>query len=386
MKHTHLTLHALLRVLLVWYGLAHLAHAQTFVVSQPDCVIFFHFTATGQTSPTSPNAGFDNRTTGCTTWSVSLTSVTLTNATVTLQSAPNTSTGVPGTWVTFANGSALQNVNPITISGTPAAGFFSLVGYNPWVRVLLTVSGGPATGVVDGAAFGWRIPSAGTASISTPSQNVNIQQVAGTPTVTGGVAGLLGVGGAAADGANAAGNPVLIGGHDTAVPSKAHIIQTDTFGDVVLAGVSAAQSDGSSNTPTIPGLGTSGSPVPSTNRGFNYKFNGATWDRDFVCNLTAEVALSGTGYTQIVAGSGSTVIRVCKVFVTSSSAGAPVVNTFTAAVGVCASTPTELFNAAGVTGLDSDYFGALRSNTGGAFCVKESVANSDKVTVTYVQY
>jgi hypothetical protein len=104
------------------------------------------------------------------------------------------------------------------------------------------------------------------------------------------------------------------------------------------------------------------------------------------CNLSAEVALSGTGYTTIVAASGSTVIYICKLAVTGSSGGNPVVTTFTMAQGVCAGAPTELQNMAGVTGLDSDYGGSLRSAAGAAFCAKESVANSDKVTVTYAQF
>lgn len=50
--------------------------------------------------------------------------------------------------------------------------------------------------------------------VITPSgtQNVNLFQVAGTGTVTGGVAGLLAIAGAAASGATKSGNPVQIGG------------------------------------------------------------------------------------------------------------------------------------------------------------------------------
>jgi hypothetical protein len=103
------------------------------------------------------------------------------------------------------------------------------------------------------------------------------------------------------------------------------------------------------------------------------------------CSSQAEVSLSGTGYTQIVAGSGSKVIQICKLFVVSQSANAPVVNTFSVAFGTCAGSPTEAMNAGGVTGLDSDFGGTLRSGAGGALCVSESVANSDKVTVTYLQ-
>lgn len=105
-----------------------------------------------------------------------------------------------------------------------------------------------------------------------------------------------------------------------------------------------------------------------------------------LCGSQAEVALSGTGYTSIVAASGSTIIRLCKVFVTSASAGSPTVNTFTLAFGTCAGTPTEAMNAAGVTGLDSDFGGSLRGAASAAFCVKEATANSDKITVTYAQF
>jgi hypothetical protein len=99
----------------------------------------------------------------------------------------------------------------------------------------------------------------------------------------------------------------------------------------------------------------------------------------------AEVALSGSGYTQIIAGSSGKVIYLCKAFVTSVSMGTPVVNTFTYAFGTCASTPTAFLTGGGVTGLDEDFGGAAQSAAGAAFCVKESTANSDLVTVTYQQ-
>ena len=106
------------------------------------------------------------------------------------------------------------------------------------------------------------------------------------------------------------------------------------------------------------------------------------------CSSSAEVPLSGTGYTEIVAGTAAQVIHVCKVFVTSAATGTPSVNTFSiarATVSTCAS-PTEMVLAAGVTGIDSDYGGALRSAASQSICVSETVANSDKVTITYAKY
>lgn len=104
-----------------------------------------------------------------------------------------------------------------------------------------------------------------------------------------------------------------------------------------------------------------------------------------ICTSQAQVALSGTGYTSIVAASGSMVVSICNFEVTSASVGTPVVNTFTLSFGSCSGTPTNFLTAAGVTGYTDQFFGNAKSAAGGAFCVKESVANSDLVTVTYLQ-
>ena len=104
------------------------------------------------------------------------------------------------------------------------------------------------------------------------------------------------------------------------------------------------------------------------------------------CTAQAEVSLSGTGYTTIVAGSGSTVISLCNVAMASASAGTPIVNTFTFAFGTCAGSPTEILSLPGVTGYTDQFLGSLAGTAGQAFCVKEAVANSDKVTVSYLQH
>jgi hypothetical protein len=71
--------------------------------------------------------------------------------------------------------------------------------------------------------------------------------------------------------------------------------------------------------------------------------------------------------------------------VTSSTGGSPNVNTFSVAratVTTCASA-TELLSAAGVTGFDLDWGGALRTAASQSICISETVANGDKVTISY---
>lgn len=221
----HMGIHALLRVGLILFGLSHLARAQQLVTTQPDCIIFFHFTASGATSPLTPNLGFSNLTNGCTTWNVSYSNTGFSALTLAFQSAANVS-GVAGSWSTFAGGTALSGSNPNT---NTTGAFTWITGYNPWVRVALTAATG--TGQVDGAVYGYRIPSAGATGTGT-------QTITGTVTANQGTAGsawpvsatqtgtwtvqpgntanttpwLANVGGTAASGAAASGNPLWTAG------------------------------------------------------------------------------------------------------------------------------------------------------------------------------
>ena len=301
--------------------------------------------------------------------------VSATAASVGIQGAPNNG-GVAGTWTTTGF-SIIEGANPIS---SAAQGTMVVRGYFKFIRIFcsgVTGSLGTITATIEGYKGTSPAVSAGGGAAS----NVNVQQYGGNAVASAGLNGLFAVGGAAGDGVASAGNPVLIGGHDSAGTPLAHIIQTDTFGGILPSGVTAPFADGISNTETVPSMAQAGAPVASTTRDFPMKFNGSTWDRDFIATNSVQVALSGTAYTQIIAGSN--VLRIWKVFVTSVSGGNPSVNTFNIAFGTCASTPTQIFTAGGVTGFDEDFGGALRSGSGQALCIKESVANSDLVTVTY---
>lgn len=307
----------------------------------PDCIIKFSFTV-AQAPIRVPSSGYPNKVPSvqdlpCTTWALNYQAPTTVSAiSIELDSAADTA-GAPGAWAAFSGTTVVTAANPLLTASLPAA-FLARQGSPAWVSVYLNSATG--TGTITGAAYGWILApfsySSATITLS-GTQDVNLIQVDGNAAVTGGVNGSQGVGGLAASGTADAGNPLKIGGSN----------------------------------------GTNDYNLKVDSQGNNYGFLG--------CTSTAEVPLTGTGYVEIVAGTASQVIQICKVFVTSSAAGAPVVNTFSVAsatVTTCAGA-TELYSGAAITGIDTDWGGALRSAAGASICVSESVANSDKVTISY---
>jgi carbon monoxide dehydrogenase subunit G len=322
---------------LLFFFLAAAAWGQSSTRVAPDCTITFSFTATART----PAAGFANGSTaepGCVTWTIVYYSTGFSALSLRLDSAPDSS-GAAGTWGAFS-GTLLSGINPNTAT---TQAFTTIFGYNPWVSVNLTSVTG--SGTIRGVVYGWKVPSQvfATTTSSGAAQDVNLIKVGGAAIALG-------------QAAMAASVPVVVASNQTAIP-------------VSLSGNQAVN---------VAQLG--GNNIHTDTQGNAYQFLG--------CTSQAEVALSGTGYVEIVAGTAAQVIRVCKVFVTSASGGAPVVNTFSiarATVTTCASA-TELLNAAGVTGLDMDFGGALQSGSGQSICVSESTANSDKVTIVYAKF
>ena len=129
------------------------AHGQTQVQGTPDCQFFFTFTATGQLPA---GNGFDQRQQGCNTWSIVYFNSGFSAVSLTFQSAPN-SNGSAGSWTTGfpVQQTVVAGSNPQT---SIAGGFLWIVGQNAFTRVQLTSKTG--SGVVQGAAFGWRLPNA----------------------------------------------------------------------------------------------------------------------------------------------------------------------------------------------------------------------------------
>ncbi len=280
------------RLALLFFGLLHLSHTQTFVVQDANCRIFLHFTTVNQTSPTSPNAGLDNRTTGCTTWNLAFSVSGFSSVTVALQSAPDNN-GVAGTWVTYAGSTIISTAphasNPIT---TATEDFVWLVGYNPWVRVILTAATG--TGTVNGGAFGWTIPSAGASSTAT--QNVVIVGPLGQALM-------------------AASIPVVIASNQSAVP---------------IAGAAAA------------GAVPSGNPVPE-----GLIDGSGNMIIPEYCTKKAAFTNPTTGSNQLVAVSGSTTIRVCHISFSGDTLTTAQLVTGTGAACTTPTAETGIFGGAG---------------------------------------
>lgn len=330
---------------------------------EPDCKVFFHFTAVNQTSPTAPNAGLDNRTLGCTVWTMNVSTSGFSSVTVAAQSAPDSS-GVAGTWVTFAGQDIISpsphNNNPIT---TATQDFVWLVGYNPWVRVKVTAVTG--SGVIDGALYGFRNPGSSSSSVAatdvtivgplgqalmaasipvvvssnqssipvttTPSgtQDVNLKQVGATTVLTGGVAGSQGIGGLSAEGAAPTGNPVPVGQRNSA-----------------------------------------GVIIPE------------------YCTSRAAFTNPSTGSTQLVAVSSTTTIRVCEFFFSGDTLTTVQLVTGTGSSCTSPTAETGVISGAGggVFGVAMDFpSGALVTTAAKTLCLSLSAGSTGGGYITYSQ-
>jgi hypothetical protein len=335
-----------------------LAWGQSSTRVAADCTIpFGPITATGRT----PAAGFANGSAaepGCVTWTIVYYSTGFSVLSLRLDSAPDSS-GVAGTWGAFS-GTLLSGINPNTAI---TQAFTTVTGYNPWVSVDLVSKTG--TGTIRGVAYGWKTPAfVYTSATTTPSgtQDVNLIKVAGAAIALG-------------QAAMAASLPVVIASNQSAVPVSGFLNPQPVGGQAASGAADAG------NPVKVAGSnGTNDYNLKVDSQGNNYHFLG--------CTLTAETTLTGTGYIEVVVGTAAQVIQVCKVFITSATGGSPNVNSFSlvsATIATCAGT-TELFAAASITGLDSDWGGALRSGSGKSLCFSESVANGDKITISYAKF
>jgi hypothetical protein len=142
--------------------------------------------------------------------------------------------------------------------------------------------------------------------------------------------------------------------------------------------------DGAGNNPFVQATVTN---TILSNRNFPYVFNGSTWDRDFACTNQAAVAFTASGNTQIIALSGSTVIRICHFSVSTDA----VTNLkFTRGTGANCSTGTTdvsgLYYQVTWLALDFGTQSALRGAAAGAICVNSSATVNGGGMVIYAQY
>jgi len=232
---------------LAWTGAA---RAQTAVI-KPDCIIDVTLTAAGQTAGGPGTCG--QNTNAVYEWRFAYKSTGFSVLSVIVQSAPDVA-GAPGTWVSFAGTITGSNPNTaITQTST------NLVGFQPWVRVLLTSATG--AGTITGQLYGCREPGCSIAGAT-------INAIVAIPNP-------LPVDGPTAAGLPPTTPPVLVSGQDGA-PGNIRTLKTDATGELIPANASSAAADGISNTEITSTGAAGGILFPRT---FGYLYNGMTWDR-----------------------------------------------------------------------------------------------------------
>jgi hypothetical protein len=319
-------------------------YGQQLVRVDPDCPVNgagFAFTAGGQAGP-GPSGFIDNRATGCSNWTLTYEQVGTGALQIELQSAPDNA-GVPGTWVTFAGGTVQQGANPST--ATPY-GIIQIQGYAPFVRVRSDSQSANVIGFVFGARSAAGAGSGGAA--------------AGCP---GTAASPCDVQGLSAPGGTQTGQPLPISLVDS--NNKANYLKT-----------AQATSDGDT------GFEFSGA-APML-------FNGINYDREIDCTASAPIIVddSTMGNVQIIAASGATKIRICKL---SLTAAAGVSIQLTQGTGSNCGTGTA--NLSGlyqnVLAIAEDYRAdqsQLTAAASQAVCLNLSGATRTTGTVSYAQY
>jgi hypothetical protein len=100
----------------------------------------------------------------------------------------------------------------------------------------------------------------------------------------------------------------------------------------------------------------------------------------------AVISLTGTGLSQVIAASGSTSIKICKIQLAGNAA---TTLQFSQGTGSnCATGTSNIFGGSGlpnVTNVAFDYDGGMILDASQAFCISSSVAAAISGVVTYVQ-
>ena len=149
--------------------------------------------------------------------------------------------------------------------------------------------------------------------------------------------------------------------------------------------VSGANADGISNTTPVIADNSSN---PLYARNLPYAYNGATWDRSFVCTNQAVVTISAGTDAVIVAGVAATNVRICHIDFASDTQA-----TFTIRQGTGATCGTNTATLAGpypsITNLAMDYLAvaALRTTVAARdVCIHSSASATIGGVVIYAQF
>ena len=269
---------------------------------------------------------FNNQAAGCYFWNVNYFTAGFSAVTITFEFAPNgVNSSTPGAFSAFTPW-------PLSITGDLAQGSSGIAS---WVRVRLVSSTG--TGTVTGQIIG--------------------ASLGGTNVIVNGANGLP--------------------------------IRTNIFGNLLVSeAVVSALTDGATNSPDILGVGNGAVNVAAYSPTLPFAFNGATWDRQFVCPLSAPITFTASsGSLQIVGLTAAQIIRVCHVSLASDTA-----TNITLQYGTgsnCAGGTTALtgaYNGVKTLALDFGPEAALRTASANAFCVSSSASATIGGVVSYAKF
>jgi len=198
----------------------------------------------------------------------------------------------------------------------------------------LRVDGSGVTQPVSGTFWQATQPVSGTVTTTPPSNaSTNIAQIGGTSTVTGGVAGILAVGGNVANAVTATANPVPVGGIFTTTPATLTTGQTATLQFTAaqnvkhdlttVAGTAASTGNGTSNAGDLRvniASDNTAFAVNNTQQGTasqNIAQIGGTAVVADPCqaNVKSYVSISQTAGAQLVAGTSAKKIYPCSITV-----------------------------------------------------------------------
>lgn len=306
----------------------------------PDCLIQIPSDAAPGTS-----AAFDNRGLNCVDWIVVYNSTGFSAISEQLESSTDNA-GAPTGFVAFA-GTVLTGSNPSSILNESQITF---TGYYPWLRLNFVSKTG--TGSISITAYGYRKNQSG---------------------VTGGGGGGGGcstpcvVIGPDSPGAVSSQNPVQVAGNDG---TDVRAIKTDTSGRTQVVGAAAT------------GSAPVGAPVPQG----SLDHSGNVIIPNF-CNAASPISLTSvTGENQIIALSGSTVIRICNIAVGMTAAVTVSIDVGTGSN--CGTSTTTVWGPypGNTTGFAQDFAGVLVIPAGNAVCLNFGGTVTAGGGVSYVQY
>lgn len=296
-----------------------------------------------------------------------------------------------------------STANPAIVGGVDQNGVARHFSTSPAGDIAV----GSQSAAADGQANNWNFLVGGNGSTTAPLATFPaVFNGATWDRLRGTVNGLFSQGSVASGGANA-GNPLKIGapfnttqptftngqigdaqlsarGAQIVVPGVEGFPVTVTSNAPTPTGAATAQADGATNSPTVPTVGAG--PTAETVPNYPYKFNGSTWDRDFVCTSSAPITFSAaSGSLQIVGLVGGQIVRVCHLSISSNTA-----TNFTIQYGTgsnCGVGTNPLSGAYNnVTTLALDFFGTLRTPASQELCINSSVSITAGGIVTYAQF